>query len=91
MPSIHNSRWFTEPLAPFPVATNDTGEAVDSPAVGEHTQEVLRDLLGYDQERLAQVAEAGALPPPALSGRALLLLLLQSAEIIRRALCVGCR
>jgi crotonobetainyl-CoA:carnitine CoA-transferase CaiB-like acyl-CoA transferase len=35
-------------------------DPVAAPAVGEHTHEVLRDLLGYDQDRLAEVAAAGA-------------------------------
>jgi len=36
-------------------------DPVAAPAVGEHTQEVLRDLLGYDQDRLDHLAEAGIL------------------------------
>ncbi len=30
------------------------------PAVGEHTEQVLKDILGYDDERLAALAAAGA-------------------------------
>ena len=30
------------------------------PAVGEHTEQVLRDILGYDDERIADLAAAGA-------------------------------
>jgi crotonobetainyl-CoA:carnitine CoA-transferase CaiB-like acyl-CoA transferase len=31
-----------------------------APTVGEHTDEVLRDVLGYDDERIAQLRESGA-------------------------------
>ena len=30
------------------------------PAVGEHTEQVIRDILGYDDERIADLAAAGA-------------------------------
>ena len=30
------------------------------PAVGEHTEQVLKDILGYDDERIAALAAAGA-------------------------------
>ena len=30
------------------------------PAVGEHTEQVLKDILGYDDERIADLAAAGA-------------------------------
>jgi crotonobetainyl-CoA:carnitine CoA-transferase CaiB-like acyl-CoA transferase len=32
-----------------------------APAVGQHTKEVLGDWLGYDEDRLGQLARAGAL------------------------------
>jgi crotonobetainyl-CoA:carnitine CoA-transferase CaiB-like acyl-CoA transferase len=35
-------------------------DPVAAPAVGQHTEQVLRDLLGYDDERMARLAEAGA-------------------------------
>ena len=30
------------------------------PAVGEHTEQVLKDILGYDDDRIAELAAAGA-------------------------------
>ncbi len=35
-------------------------DPVAAPAVGQHTEQVLRDLPGYDDERLAGLARAGA-------------------------------
>ena len=32
-----------------------------APTVGQHTEEVLRDVLGYDDERIAELRAAGAL------------------------------
>ena len=32
-----------------------------APKVGEHTDEVLRDVLGYDSTRIAQLRDSGAL------------------------------
>jgi crotonobetainyl-CoA:carnitine CoA-transferase CaiB-like acyl-CoA transferase len=33
---------------------------VAAPLLGEHTGQVLRDTLGYDADRIAALAEAGA-------------------------------
>jgi crotonobetainyl-CoA:carnitine CoA-transferase CaiB-like acyl-CoA transferase len=38
---------------------------VAAPTVGQHTHEVLREALGYDEARLASLAQAGAFGPPA--------------------------
>ncbi|WP_261566022.1 CaiB/BaiF CoA transferase family protein [Frankia gtarii] len=48
---------------PFPVHLNGAVPAVTrhAPTAGEHTEEVLRDLLGYGPERLAQLRATGAL------------------------------
>ena len=35
-----------------------------APTVGEHTDEVLREVLGYDDERLSALRAAGALGQP---------------------------
>jgi formyl-CoA transferase len=35
-------------------------EVTRSPLLGEHTQEILRDVLGYDGEELARITESGA-------------------------------
>jgi crotonobetainyl-CoA:carnitine CoA-transferase CaiB-like acyl-CoA transferase len=43
-------------------------DPVAAPAVGQHTEQVLRELLGYDAERLARLAEAGAFGVHASAG-----------------------
>ena len=40
--------------APVPVPTH-------APTVGQHTDEVLAEVLGYDDARVASLREAGAL------------------------------
>ena len=40
-------------------------DPVAAPTVGQHTHEVLREALGYGDERLASLAQAGAFGPPA--------------------------
>nr|MDT0665515.1 hypothetical protein [Micromonospora sp. DSM 115978] len=52
---------------PFPVKVVDGELPVPerAPTVGEHTAEVLRDVLGYDDERLAALRAAGAHGPVA--------------------------
>ena len=35
-------------------------EVVRSPLLGEHTEEVLKEVLGYDGEDLARVIDSGA-------------------------------
>jgi crotonobetainyl-CoA:carnitine CoA-transferase CaiB-like acyl-CoA transferase len=42
-------------------------DPVAAPAVGQHTEQVLRDVLGYDDERLARLAQAGAFGADATS------------------------
>ncbi len=37
-----------------------TIDPVAAPLLGEHTREVLRKTLGYDDRRIADLAEAGA-------------------------------
>src|SRR5262249_41913738 len=39
-------------------------EVVRSPLLGEHTEEILRDVLGFDESKIAQVQESGALGAP---------------------------
>ena len=50
-------------LLPFPVKIRDEElpEPTWAPRVGEHTEQVLREVLGYDADRLAKLREAGAL------------------------------
>jgi crotonobetainyl-CoA:carnitine CoA-transferase CaiB-like acyl-CoA transferase len=48
---------------PFPVRYVDESLPVPAhaPTVGEHTHEILRDVLGYDAGRIARLKETGAL------------------------------
>jgi len=44
-----------------PIKMSDSSvEVTRSPLLGEHTQEILRDVLGYDGEELARITESGA-------------------------------
>jgi crotonobetainyl-CoA:carnitine CoA-transferase CaiB-like acyl-CoA transferase len=51
----------------FPVRI--AGETIPGPAIaptaGEHTEEVLRDVLGYDAEKIEVARLAGAMGKPA--------------------------
>jgi crotonobetainyl-CoA:carnitine CoA-transferase CaiB-like acyl-CoA transferase len=48
---------------PFPVkmAGEDLPVPTKAPTVGEHSEDVLRSVLGYDDARIAALREAGAL------------------------------
>ena len=35
-----------------------------SPLLGEHTEEILREVLGYDQNKIGSLKSAGALSAP---------------------------
>ncbi len=60
------TRPVVRPAARFSGAANEVrGPA---PRLGEHTEEVLRDLLGYDDSRIAALRGAGALASGARSG-----------------------
>ncbi|NNL64659.1 MAG: CoA transferase [Myxococcales bacterium] len=50
-------------MLPFPVkfVGEDLPEPTRAPTVGEHSEAVLRDVLGFDDERIAALREAGAL------------------------------
>jgi len=39
-----------------------------SPTLGEHTEEILRDLLGFDESKVARMKAAGAFSAPAKKG-----------------------
>ena len=56
-------------IAP-PYAMQDTPIVAPSapPLLGEHTEEVLRDMLGYDADRLRELETAGAIPPRQTGG-----------------------
>ncbi len=50
-------------MLPIPIKLigEELPEPTMAPTVGEHTDEVLRDVLGYDAEQIAALREAGAL------------------------------
>jgi len=52
--------WVPNVALPIRYSRTPVVDPVTAPTVGQHTNDVLRDLLGYDQDRLAQLAEAGA-------------------------------
>jgi formyl-CoA transferase len=48
-----------------PIKLSDsTTEVVASPLLGEHTEEILRDVLHFDQDRVTEVQNSGALGRP---------------------------
>ena len=47
--------------SPFVIDGQRRRETAPPPALGEHTEEVLRDVLGYDDERIAATRAAGGL------------------------------
>jgi len=51
--------WVPNVALPIRYSRTPVVDPVAAPAVGQHTREVLRVLLGYDDERLARLAEAG--------------------------------
>lgn len=46
---------------PFTLSEADQGYRWAGPTYGEHTSEILEDILGYDVDRIAELAIAGAL------------------------------
>jgi crotonobetainyl-CoA:carnitine CoA-transferase CaiB-like acyl-CoA transferase len=51
---------------PFPVRVvgeTPPAAATPAPAVGEHTEKVLHEVLGYDADRIAELADTGAFGP----------------------------
>ena len=54
-----------------PVAQYTTTTSwIAAPAVGQHTQEVLRDALGLDERQIAELERAGAFGPAAAAAAA---------------------
>jgi crotonobetainyl-CoA:carnitine CoA-transferase CaiB-like acyl-CoA transferase len=49
---------------PLHMSLTPTIDPVAAPLLGEHTSEVLRKTLGYDERRIAALAEAGAFGKP---------------------------
>jgi crotonobetainyl-CoA:carnitine CoA-transferase CaiB-like acyl-CoA transferase len=52
--------WVPNVTLPIRYSHTPVVDPVAAPAVGQHTDQVLRDVLGYDAERLAGLARAGA-------------------------------
>jgi crotonobetainyl-CoA:carnitine CoA-transferase CaiB-like acyl-CoA transferase len=50
-------------MLPFPVKFRgeELPEPAHAPTVGQHTDEVLREVLGYDEARIRALRESGAL------------------------------
>jgi len=65
LPWISRERLGADEL-PFPVKIADVElpHPTRAPTVGQHTDEVLRDVLGYDAERVAGLRSTGALGTP---------------------------
>jgi crotonobetainyl-CoA:carnitine CoA-transferase CaiB-like acyl-CoA transferase len=53
--------WVPNVRLPIRYSRTPVVDPVAAPAVGQHTRQVLGDLLGYDEDRLARLAQAGAL------------------------------
>jgi crotonobetainyl-CoA:carnitine CoA-transferase CaiB-like acyl-CoA transferase len=53
--------WVPNVRSPIRYSHTPIADPVAAPAVGQHTKEVLCDLLGYDEDRLAHLAQVGAL------------------------------
>jgi crotonobetainyl-CoA:carnitine CoA-transferase CaiB-like acyl-CoA transferase len=51
--------WVPNVNLPIRYSRTPIVDPVAAPAVGQHTEGVLRELLGYDNDRLARLAEAG--------------------------------
>ncbi|SFQ52875.1 Crotonobetainyl-CoA:carnitine CoA-transferase CaiB [Variovorax sp. OK605] len=57
--------WVPNMALPIRYGRTPIADPVAAPTVGQHTHEVLREALGYDEARLASLAQAGAFGPPA--------------------------
>jgi crotonobetainyl-CoA:carnitine CoA-transferase CaiB-like acyl-CoA transferase len=52
--------WIPNVALPIRYSRTPVADPVAAPDVGQHTDAVLRDLLGYDEDRIVRLAEAGA-------------------------------
>jgi crotonobetainyl-CoA:carnitine CoA-transferase CaiB-like acyl-CoA transferase len=57
--------WVPNMALPIRYGRTPIADPVAAPTVGQHTHEVLREALGYDEARLASLAQAGAFGAPA--------------------------
>jgi crotonobetainyl-CoA:carnitine CoA-transferase CaiB-like acyl-CoA transferase len=51
--------WVPNVALPIRYSRTPVVDPVAAPAVGQHTDVILRELLGYDDERMADLAKAG--------------------------------
>jgi crotonobetainyl-CoA:carnitine CoA-transferase CaiB-like acyl-CoA transferase len=56
--------WVPNVRLPIRYSRTPVADPVAAPTVGQHTGEVIREILGYDEERLARLSEAGAFGAP---------------------------
>jgi formyl-CoA transferase len=48
-----------------PIKLSDSPTEVErSPLLGEHTEEILRDVLGYDHSGISEIQQSGAIGAP---------------------------
>ena len=62
--------WVPNITAPARLADTPVVDPVAAPALGQHTHEVLREVLGLGEERLDELARAGAFGMEAAAGQA---------------------
>jgi crotonobetainyl-CoA:carnitine CoA-transferase CaiB-like acyl-CoA transferase len=55
--------WIPNVRLPILYSGTPLADPRPAPAVGEHTQEILAEVLGYDDARIASLAASGALSP----------------------------
>ena len=61
----HDGKKVRVTATPFHLDRKPTAPSVGAPLrVGEHTQQVLREILGYDTQRIAALAKQGAISLP---------------------------
>lgn len=58
--------WVPNVRLPILYSGTPLADPQPAPAVGQHTEQVLAEVLGYDERRIAGLREAGALDAPAL-------------------------
>jgi crotonobetainyl-CoA:carnitine CoA-transferase CaiB-like acyl-CoA transferase len=58
--------WVPNMALPIRYSGTPIADPVAAPTVGQHTWEVLREALGYDESRLASLTQAGAFGTPAV-------------------------
>ena len=62
--------WIPNVRLPILYSATPLADPQPAPAVGQHTQEVLAEVLGYDEARIAALRDAGALSPAAAKAAA---------------------